>query len=174
MPIVIKNDAISYEQLSQFKFDNVVISPGPGNPTISKDFGICSRILKNVNTPILGVCLGHQGIASTYCNTSCIQLAPEPFHGRVSEVFHDGDDLFKDIPSPFKVARYHSLIVQEPFAQSLKKTAWTDDHLTMAITHLDKPIYGVQFHPESILCEYGKKIIQNFLYLSYRYHENKS
>lgn len=157
-PIVIKNDEMSYSEILNLDFDNVIISPGPGSPDREKDFGVCTEIIEKLNKPILGVCLGHQGIG--YYFGSDIVKAKECVHGRTSLVAHNGTGIFKDIPSPFKVMRYHSLVV-ENISDDLNITATTDD-IIMGLQHRTKPIYGVQFHPESIATEYGSKIIGNF------------
>lgn len=155
---VIKNDE-SLPTLSQI--DSVVISPGPGLP---QDAGKLKSYMNEFlgHVPILGVCLGHQAIAQNY-GAKLIQ-APEIFHGRVSQIVHSSKGIFKNLPSPFVANRYHSWMVSElEFPEELEVTAKTNDGVIMGImskTHAN--VYGVQFHPESILTEHGKKIIQNF------------
>jgi para-aminobenzoate synthetase len=160
-PLVIQNDRLNWEELEQIEFNNLVISPGPGHPENTRDFGICDRILKDLEKPILGVCLGHQGIGHIFGGV--VTHAPEVRHGRNSQIYHQECDLFQDIPNPFSAVRYHSLIVEKnSLPDCLEITAWTDDRLIMGLRHRDKPIFGVQFHPESIGTEYGKKILENF------------
>lgn len=159
-PIVIANDQVSWEKLQKIAFDNIVISPGPGRPENLRDFGICSQIIKNVNVPLLGVCLGHQGIGYVYGGK--IIPAPEVRHGRISKIYHHSSQLFQGIPSPFSVVRYHSLLVADQLPNCLEKIAWTEEGLIMGLRHRDLPLWGVQFHPESISTEYGETLLQNF------------
>lgn len=159
-PIVVHNDQLTWDQLQELEYDNVVLSPGPGTPERPSDFGVCAEIIEKESRPILGVCLGHQGIC--YHFGSSIVPAPAPIHGRASQVTHTARGLFEGIPSPFSAIRYHSLIAHEPLANGLRAVAWTDEHLIMAVAHDSRPIWGVQFHPESILSEYGAALLQNF------------
>ena len=158
-PMVVRNNAATWEQLCKLEFDNIVISPGPGRPERSEDFGVCADAILKANVPILGVCLGHQGIA--YLFGGQVDYAATVMHGRPSAIHHDQGGVFKDIPSPFSAIRYHSLYVRD-LSDQLEKTAWTDDGMIMGIRHRSKPIWGVQFHPESIRTEYGHQIFQNF------------
>ncbi|MEJ1931982.1 aminodeoxychorismate synthase component I [Nostoc sp. NIES-2111] len=161
LPLVIRNDQLDWQELKQQVFDNIVISPGPGRPENPKDFGVCQDILLNYpDVPILGVCLGHQGIGHYYGGK--VIHAPEPKHGRLSEVYHNNCDLFQNIPSPFCVVRYHSLLVAEDLPSCLEKVAWTEEGLVMGLRHRHLPLWGVQFHPESICSEYGYQLLQNF------------
>ncbi len=160
LPLVIRNDQMGMEGLKQLSFDNVVISPGPGRPEKPEDFGICRLILENAHVPVLGVCLGHQGLGYTYGGK--VIYAPEVRHGRLSKIYHHDMDLFKGIPSPFSVVRYHSLLVDGDLPDCLEKTAWTEDGLVMGLRHRKLPLWGVQFHPESICTEYGRVILENF------------
>lgn len=167
-PVVLLNNR--YEEWEKIKgnsadirelYDNIVISPGPGNPSNIDDFGVSLDALKTCDIPILGVCLGHQGIA--YAFGGEIIRSPEPMHGRISKIQHSNTGIFSGIPQDFEVVRYHSLIAQQPLPNILRKTAWTSDiGICMGLEHMTKPIYGVQFHPESISTSYGKKIMENF------------
>ncbi len=160
LPIVVRNDQYSWDELQSISFDNVIISPGPGTPTKKKDFGVCRDVLRLSEVPILGVCLGHQGFAHTF--GAKVVKAPTPMHGRISKVFHNDSELFKGVPQEFQVVRYHSLIVEDDLPTCLQKTAWTEDGIIMGLQHTEKPICGVQFHPESICTEFGQQILENF------------
>jgi para-aminobenzoate synthetase len=157
-PTVIRNDS-SWDAIDFDRFDNIVVSPGPGNPTQIGDFGISARIIAETDLPLLGVCLGHQGVCSM--TGARIVRAPEPVHGRLSEIVHNGDDLFRGLPSPLVAVRYHSLVVADLPAE-LEVTARTTDGLIMAVRHRNRPMWGLQFHPESIASEYGLDILTNF------------
>ncbi|WP_195574120.1 aminodeoxychorismate synthase component I [Paenibacillus sp. 1001270B_150601_E10] len=164
-PIVIYNDAYTWEEVkAKFQFDNVVISPGPGSADVAKDFGICRDALLEKSLPILGVCLGHQGLG--YGLGACIVSSPEIAHGKISRIQHQGDRLFEGIPSPFSVVRYHSLLLDADLPDGLEPIAWTEEGLLMAIRALDRPHWGVQFHPESIASEYGEALLRNFMALT--------
>ena len=158
-PLVIKNDDPDWEADMVYGFDNVVISPGPGRPDKRADFGICPDVIAQKDIPVLGICLGHQGICQFY--GSRIDLATEARHGRKSLVRHDGSDIFRNIPSPFPVIRYHSLAVYD-IPDALEVTARAEDGTIMGIRHRIFPQWGVQFHPESICTEYGLQIFENF------------
>ncbi|WP_019124270.1 aminodeoxychorismate synthase component I [Peptoniphilus grossensis] len=159
--LVIKNDQMTYEEILDLDFDNVIISPGPGSPDKEKDFGVCKDIIEKLDKPILGICLGHQGIY--YYNGGKILRASEPMHGRLSQVIHNGKNLFKGIKNNFVVTRYHSLTCQDKELENINIDARTPDGVVMAISHKTKPIYGLQFHPESIASECGEKLIENFI-----------
>jgi len=162
-PIVLRNDEMSWDEARGLDFDNIVISPGPGRPQQPADIGLSADATRNANVPILGVCLGHQAIAHLAGATVC--LAPEPRHGRLSRVRHNGCSLFQSIPTPFSVVRYHSLTVED-LPQSLEAIAWAEDDGTlMALRHVERPVWGVQFHPESICSEHGRQLLANFLQL---------
>jgi para-aminobenzoate synthetase len=163
LPIVVRNDSASWAEVSQMDFDNIVISPGPGRVDVPRDFGICAAAIREATVPILGVCLGHQGISHFLGGK--VDYADEVMHGRLSEVTHTGQDIFKDIPSPFSVVRYHSLIVTE-LPDELEGVAWTSDGILMGLRHRTKPIWGLQFHPESILTDHGHRLIRNFMALT--------
>lgn len=171
-PIVIHNDTYQYDELVQFEFDQIVLSPGPGHPGVDADFGICRDILMYAAVPILGVCLGHQGLCHAFGGH--IVHAPMPMHGRISRVKHNGDPLFQSIPHEFNVVRYHSLVVQHPLPDCLDVIATTEPDLIMAVRHRTKPFWGVQYHPESICSEYGQQLFLNFKQLTESYQQTKS
>ncbi len=152
--------------------DNIVISPGPGRPDVLQDFGMCSQALSEAtNIPILGVCLGHEGLGIEH-GAEVIRAA-EPMHGRLSPIFHNEDALFRDIPQGSRVVRYHSLVVDRdtlPAGGPLKATAWTGDGVLMAMRHMERPHWGVQFHPESVGTKHGSNIVQNFRDLTVAWH----
>ena len=172
LPLVIQNNQMDWESVKQLTFDNIVISPGPGRPENPTDFGICGLALKNPPVPVLGVCLGHQGLGYVYDGK--IIHAPEVRHGRLSRIYHDRQDLFKGIPSPFSAVRYHSLLVADDLPDCLEKTAWTEDGLIMGLRHRQLPLWGVQFHPESICTEYGRIILENFRDLTSQFALNSA
>ncbi|MBC7130922.1 aminodeoxychorismate/anthranilate synthase component II [Candidatus Bathyarchaeota archaeon] len=165
-PIVYRNDELTIEKALELKPDRIVISPGPGTPEESRYFGVCTLILKRMSleTPTLGVCLGHQGIVHAFGGR--IVRAKRLMHGKTSLVKHDGEGIFKGVKNPIHATRYHSLAVDSAAMPAcLKVTAISlDDGEVMGVRHLSYPIEGVQFHPESILTEDGKKILENFLY----------
>ncbi|MFZ1023139.1 MAG: aminodeoxychorismate/anthranilate synthase component II [Thermoplasmata archaeon] len=144
--------------------DLIVFSPGPGHPADRRITGLARQFMDEHagRTPMLGVCLGHQ-LLGDYYGASVIR-APEPVHGEVAEVLHDGGRLFHDVPSPFPAARYHSLVIDGPSLPSeLRLTACGRDGLAMAVQHRDDPTFGVQFHPESYLTRVGPRILENFV-----------
>ena len=159
-PTVVTNDIDADDLRRLGPFDNVVISPGPGRPGRARDFGISAAVVARASVPVLGVCLGHQGIAAH--EGAAVVAAPEPRHGFVSAVHHDGVGLLRGIPSPFRAVRYHSLTVAEPLPASLRAVARADDGVLMALAHRSRPLWGVQFHPESVATEYGKRLLENF------------
>ena len=162
---VIRNDKITLEQIKKNKYDAIIISPGPGTPDEKKYFGVCSDVIKDMGptTPILGVCLGHQGIIQAFggkvTNAGCVR------HGKTSLVEHTNSELFKDVKNPFQATRYHSLVGDKTIIPDvLEVTAIAaDDGEIMAISHKEYLIQGVQFHPESIMTDEGKKILANFI-----------
>jgi len=166
---VVRNDAVTWAELQDLSFDGVVLSPGPGNPTKRKDFGVCADVLKYCSQPILGVCLGHQGIGAHY--GARVRRASEPYHGRLSEIEHHGGVLFEGLPRRFRVVRYHSLVVEGPLPPALRPVAYTQDNLLMSVEAVDRPVFGVQFHPESIATEYGTKMVGNFVRYCVRHYE---
>ncbi|ARF58367.1 aminodeoxychorismate synthase component I [Streptomyces gilvosporeus] len=159
-PTVVRNDDSQWRIGHVKDFDRVIISPGPGNPARPADFGICPEIIRSAEIPLLGVCLGHQGIA--LAGGGVVALAPEPWHGRGSPVLHTGTDVFAGLPSPFEAVRYHSLAVTR-LPGNLEATAWTPDGVLMGLRHRHRPLFGVQFHPESIGTEFGLELLGNFL-----------
>ena len=163
--VVYRNNEITLEQVQTLKLDRIEISPGPGTPEETRYFGVCTNILQQVspNVPTLGVCLGHQGIVHAFGGR--IVHAQKLMHGKTSKIKHDGKGIFRSVKNPFTATRYHSLAGDRRFIPScLEITAEAaDDGEIMAIRHRDYPIEGVQFHPESILCEDGKLILKNFL-----------
>jgi para-aminobenzoate synthetase len=166
-PIVIKNNSIHIDELTNIPFDNIVISPGPGTPDNPEDVGLSMEVLERFpDTPILGVCLGLQCMGKFFGGV--VKKAPQEMHGKYSELTIYDSPLFKGLPESIKVVRYHSLIVEkETFPDQLKCTAETkDQRLVMALEHKTRPFYGVQFHPESIGTEYGKEIFRNFKNIS--------
>ena len=165
-PIVVHNDFVSWRALSRWDFDAIVISPGPGRPDRWHDFGVCADILRFSETPVLGVCLGHQGLG--YVLEGKVSSAPMVMHGRLSGVKHEGEGLFAGIPQDFSVVRYPSLAVSGALGEG-RVTAWTDDGVVMGIEHTSRPMWGVQFHPESIATEHGRKLFENFYEMARRH-----
>lgn len=159
-PWVFRNDEQSWESIRKLQPAAIVVSAGPGHPSRERDFGISRDAILNSDVPLLGVCLGHQGIAVLH--GGLVARAPEPIHGRTARIRHDGSELFAGIPSPLAVARYHSLAVMRPLPTSLRDLAQSDDSVVMALAHRERPQWGVQFHPESILAQYGRQLMQNF------------
>lgn len=157
---VYRNDQVSLQEIKDLNPERIVISPGPGDPD---DGGVSNDVINQFGStvPILGVCLGHQCIGQVYGGK--VQRAPRLMHGKTSPVYHNGDGLFYGVPSPFNATRYHSLIVEEPLPDSLQVIAFTSEGEVMGLRHKEFPVVGVQFHPESILTEHGKKILRNFL-----------
>ncbi len=159
--MVFRNDKVTLREIQDLSPDRIVISPGPGVPAV--DGGVSNEVIRELgpDTPILGVCLGHQCIGHVYGGT--ISRAERLMHGKTSSVYHNGKGLYTGVPSPFKATRYHSLIVEDPVPECLEVTAFTRDGEIMGMKHKEHPVQGVQFHPESILTEHGKRILLNFL-----------
>ncbi len=156
-----RNDALTVEGAIALRPGAIVLSPGPGRPA---EAGIQPELLLRApdDLPILGVCLGHQGLVERYGGT--LERDPAPTHGKASLVHHDGDELFRDLPNPFRAGRYHSLrAVRDTLPAELRLTAWTSEGLVMAVRHVALPRFGVQFHPESILSPQGERILARFL-----------
>jgi para-aminobenzoate synthetase len=158
-PIVVHNDTAPWDEIRDLAFDNIVISPGPGRPEKAQDFGICRDAILESTVPVLGVCLGHQGLCHLFGGS--VDYAETVMHGRASEVRHNGQDVFVNFPSPFQAVRYHSLHVTE-LPDCLEAIAWTEDDILMGVRHRQRPIWGVQFHPESICTEFGHQLMANF------------
>jgi anthranilate synthase component 2 len=160
---VFRNDTVSVEDLKALAPSHVVISPGPGTPD---DAGISQHVIREMGSrhPILGVCLGHQCIGQVFGGR--VVRAPRLMHGKTSFIHHDGEYLFAGLPVPFEATRYHSLIVEEPLPEPLERTATTEEGELMGLRHRELPIFGVQFHPESILTPDGKRLLRNFLGIS--------
>jgi para-aminobenzoate synthetase len=171
-PIVVHNDMVSWRALSRWDFDAVVLSPGPGRPERWHDFGVCSDILRSSEIPVLGVCLGHQGLGRVL--SGMVATAPIAMHGRRSSVRHVGSGLFAGIPQDFSVVRYHSLAVSGPLGPEGRVTAWTGDGVVMGIEHRHRPMWGVQFHPESIATEHGLALVENFYALARHHRPQRS
>jgi para-aminobenzoate synthetase len=159
-PDVVRNDRASWRELAGRDFDNVVISPGPGRPDEPRDFRVCADAIRETRMPLLGVCLGHQGIG--HVAGARVVHAPEAMHGRLSAVYHDGSPLFAGVPQGFEAVRYHSLCLAEPLPSELEATAWTSDGVLMGVAHRSRPLWGVQFHPESICTDWGRRLLENF------------
>jgi anthranilate synthase/aminodeoxychorismate synthase-like glutamine amidotransferase len=158
-----RNDRISVEQIARRKPERIVISPGPCTP---QEAGISVELIQKLGGkfPILGVCLGHQAIGAAYGGK--VIRAPKLFHGKTSEIQHDGKGIFAKLPNPFTATRYHSLIVErKSLPRELAVTAETSDGIIMGLTHRKHKVAGVQFHPESVLTQVGKQLLQNFLAL---------
>lgn len=162
-PIIRRNDRITIEEIENAPPRGIVISPGPCTPS---EAGISVQLVRRLGptTPILGVCLGHQAIGQAYGGQ--IVKAPEPIHGKTSPIEHTGQGVFRGIDSPLEATRYHSLVIErDSMPECLAITAWTapPEGLVMGVRHLEHPVQGVQFHPESILTSTGKRVLRNFL-----------
>ncbi|SEA40201.1 aminodeoxychorismate synthase component I [Alkalimonas amylolytica] len=157
LPVVVKNNdvTVDYEQ-----YDAIIISPGPGTPNKKDDIGICETIIKETTKPLLGICLGHQSIVAAMGGE--VEISGAPYHGRTSKVLHGGSGVFDQLPNPLEVVRYHSLIAYQPLPKTLIATAFTEDGLIMGVEHRHRPMWGVQFHPESVSTDCGRQIIENF------------
>lgn len=159
--VVARNDKITIEEIRQMQPEKIVLSPGPKNP---KEAGICLELVREFydKIPILGICLGHQTIGEALGGT--VSYAKQLFHGKQSLIHHTGTGIFDGITSPVKVARYHSLAVQkDTLPDCFEILAQTDDGEIMAMRHKEYPVIGLQFHPESIYTEHGKRMVENFL-----------
>ncbi|HYO40637.1 MAG TPA: aminodeoxychorismate/anthranilate synthase component II [Nocardioidaceae bacterium] len=162
LPEVVQHDEVEAGALLGGRYTHIVLSPGPGTPDDLRDFSVGREVLLHAEVPVLGVCLGMQGLVSVYGGE--VGQA-EPAHGEVALVEHDGRGVFLGLPSPFKAVRYHSLAVRT-LPAVLRQTAWCDGSegpVVMGVAHRSRPLQGVQFHPESILTEHGEKLVRNFL-----------
>jgi len=162
---VYRNNEITVSEIQQKNYGKIIISPGPGDPSDKAYFGVCSEVLTNIDkkTPILGVCLGMQGMA--YCFGGKVTMAKLPMHGKVSFIKHDGKGVFKNLPQNLEVMRYHSLVADKnslPDCLEISSLSLDSDEI-MGLRHKNYPIEGIQFHPESFATEGGKKILENFL-----------
>jgi anthranilate synthase component 2 len=169
--IVRRNDAISVADVARMDPDAIVLSPGPCSPN---EAGICLGLIAEVSptVPTFGVCLGHQAIGQAYGGS--IVRAPKPMHGKVSQIRHTGRGVFRGINGAFNATRYHSLtILPASLPDQLEATAWADDDVVMGVVHREQPVYGVQFHPESIASENGHLILKNFLDLADAWNREK-
>ncbi len=163
--IVVPN-TISLSEVKELNPDAIVISPGPGHPANPKDIGSCLEIIRKSNVPLLGVCLGHQAIAVAFGGK--VSHSPSgPLHGKTSLVYHSDDSIFEGIPNPVVGGRYHSLAITR-LPDELEVIAKTQDGIIMGVKHKQRPIFGLQFHPESVLTPHGLRIIENFLGMARR------
>ncbi len=161
--VVYRNDKINIEQIKRLRPSHIVISPGPGRP---EEAGISEDVIKEFGPkiPLLGVCLGHQAIGEVFGGK--VIRADKLMHGKTSQIYHNNSPIFKGLSNPFEATRYHSLIVEKKsLPDSLQITAWTKDKEIMGLAHKKFSIWGVQFHPESILTREGKKLLENFINL---------
>ncbi|MEC3915997.1 aminodeoxychorismate synthase [Nocardia sp. CDC160] len=164
-PVVVRNDEVgSIAELDLEGFDNIVISPGPGRPDVARDFGISAELIARAELPLLGVCLGHQGIVLAAGGS--VVAAPRARHGYPDRITHDGRELFAAVPQDFSAVRYHSLRAARPLPEELEVTATAPDGVIMGVRHRTRPQWGVQFHPESISSEYGEVLLRNFAELT--------
>ena len=169
--MVIRNDKLTIKEIAKMKnLRGIIISTGPKSP---KDCGICTEVVRKFSgkIPILGVCLGHQIIGYEFGAT--VEKGEKPMHGKVSKIFHNKSNLFKNLESPYVVTRYHSLVIkEETIPEGLTVDARSEDDAVMAISHKEYPVYGVQFHPEAVLTQYGHEILKNFIDLSEEWWNN--
>jgi anthranilate synthase/aminodeoxychorismate synthase-like glutamine amidotransferase len=161
-PVVRRNDEITLDDVSAMRPERIVISPGPGRPETA---GISIDVIRRfgASTPLLGVCLGHQGIGIAFGGE--VVRAPQLMHGKTSSVLHDGQGVFRGVSQPFTAGRYHSLVIADPLPPDLEAAARTEDGTIMGVRHRTLPIHGVQFHPESVLTGEGHQLLKNFLEL---------
>ena len=161
--IVKRNDEISLKEIKKMNPEKIVISPGPGRPENKRDFGICTQVIQKLGSikPILGVCLGHQGIFNAFDGEI---IRAKPVHGKTSQILHTDDSIFRGVKNPLSAARYHSLICNDKtIPECIEIIAKTREGMIMAIKHRDNPIVGLQFHPESVGTPEGRIILKNFL-----------
>lgn len=164
---VVRNDAVTIEEITAMNPEAIVVSPGPGTP---REAGICVEAIKSFHReiPILGICLGHQCIGEAFGGATI--SAAQPMHGRASNIAHDGGDMFTKMPPTFRGGRYHSLAVALPPRGVLEVSARADDGTIMALRHPEFPVRGLQFHPESVLTEDGEMLLRNFMTLARRWN----
>ncbi|WP_405484146.1 aminodeoxychorismate synthase component I [Nocardia sp. NBC_00511] len=171
-PVVVRNDEVTrIEQLGLREFDNIVISPGPGRPDVPRDFGISAALIAESDLPLLGVCLGHQGIV--LAAGGVVTAAPRARHGYPDRITHGGVELFDGVPQDFSAVRYHSLCAALPLPDALEVTATAPDGVIMGVRHRTRPQWGVQFHPESISSEHGATLLRNFARLTAEYQRGQ-
>jgi para-aminobenzoate synthetase len=163
-PVVVRNDETDWASLRAERFSQCVISAGPGRPDRSRDFGLSLSALAQADLPVLGVCLGHQGLVLAHGGE--VDAAAQPMHGRRSRIYHEDSELFRGIPQGFLAVRYHSLSAREPLPETLEVTARTASGTVMAVRHRERPHWGVQFHPESVQTEFGERLLENFCRLA--------
>lgn len=159
-----RNDEITLAEINKARYNKIIISPGPGDPSDKKYFGVCADVITVLGqkTPVLGVCLGMQGIAHYFGGR--VVRASRPMHGKISTITHDGKGVFRGLPQDLEVMRYHSLVAErESLPKCFKVTATTQDNEIMGLRHTKYPVEGIQFHPESFATEGGKQLIENFL-----------
>ena len=162
---VVRNDKITIEEIDEMGPEKIVVSPGPRRP---ENAGISNEVIRHFgeSVPILGVCLGHQCVGYTYGGK--IVSAGEIMHGKTSLINHDGKGVFSGLPNPFEAIRYHSLVVyKDDLPEELEITAWTDNGLIMGVRHVNFPVEGIQFHPESIMTSVGKDLLNNFISMNF-------
>jgi anthranilate synthase component 2 len=163
-PVVVRNDALGFDQVAALEPDRIIISPGPGSPENPRYFGVCKRVILELGArvPTLGVCLGHQGIIHAFGGR--VVRAPQVMHGKTSVIYHNDRGIFRGVKNAFEAMRYHSLVGErESLPGCLEVTAKTWDDVIMGVQHESLPIYGIQFHPESIGTPEGKQILRHFL-----------
>ncbi|HEV7804559.1 MAG TPA: aminodeoxychorismate synthase component I [Solirubrobacteraceae bacterium] len=163
-PVVVRNDELEWSVLAAQPWDRIVVSPGPGRPERARDLGVCARALAQDAVPVLGVCLGHQGLG--HVHGAGVVASADIVHGRISRIYHHGAGLFNGIPQGFRAVRYHSLVVEAALPPELEAIAWSDDGTVMAIHVRGQRSWGVQFHPESIGTEHGERLVSNFVALT--------
>jgi para-aminobenzoate synthetase len=160
-PVVVSDDDVAPGELDLTGFTGIVVSPGPGHPANARDFALSADVLARAEVPVLGVCLGMQGIA--LAEGAVVDPAPRPRHGFVDRVRHTGTSVLAGLPQEFAATRYHSFRVAEPLPATLEPLAWAEDGVLMALRHRTRPLVGVQFHPESVASTTGPLIVENFV-----------
>ncbi len=168
---VVRNDQVDSDWILSRNYEGIVLSPGPGSP---KDSGICREVASDLSSiiPVFGVCLGHQVIGEVFGGR--VDRASRLMHGKTSPIIHHGEGLFLNLPVPFDATRYHSLVIlPETMPKELLVTAWTEEGEIMGVRHISRPVWGVQFHPESILTKEGKSLLGNFLRMAKSFHSDK-